>query len=80
MTTSSNFKDEGFVGGKFLSVTPHKSFWPMNKNVVRARPELFPIWSNGERDWPVSSVSKTQGGQRWHRGHSASARVISQGL
>lgn len=38
MITSSGLKEEGFVGGEFLSVTPHKSCWPVNKNVVRARP------------------------------------------
>lgn len=38
MITSSSLKEEGFVGSEFLSVTPHKSCWPVNKNIVRAGP------------------------------------------
>lgn len=38
MITSSSLKEEGFVGSEFLSVTSHKSCWPVNKNVVGAGP------------------------------------------
>lgn len=54
MITSSSVKEEGFVGSEFLAVTPHKSFWPLNKSVVRAGPI--------ERDTgPGHYVRKTQG-------------------
>lgn len=30
--------------------------------------------------WPESEYEENTGGRHWHRGHSASGQVISQGL
>lgn len=52
MITSNILKEEEFVRSEFLSVTPHKSCWPVNKDVVRARPLS---------DSPVNSIEKVTG-------------------
>lgn len=62
MITSSSLKEEGFVGSEFLSVTPHKSCWPVNKYVVRARPLSGSSEGSVERvTGPGHNIRKTQG-------------------
>lgn len=61
MITSSSLKEEGFVGSEFLSVTPHKSCWPVNKDVVRARPLSGSPESLVEKvTGPADNIRKTQ--------------------
>lgn len=61
MITSSSLKEEGFVGSEFLSVTPHKSCWPVNKDVVRARPPSGSPESSAEKvTGPGDNIRKTQ--------------------
>lgn len=77
MMTSSSLKEEGFVGSEFLSVTPHKSCWPVNKDVVRARPLSGSPESSIEKvTGPGDNTRKTEG-RHEHRGHCASGQVIS---
>lgn len=62
MITSSSLKEEGFVGSEFLSVTPHKSCWPVNKNVVEAgASEWLPRRPSREGDWPGSYHKENTG-------------------
>ncbi len=62
MITGSSLKEEGFVGSKFLSVTPHKSRWPVNENVVRAGPLSGSSKGPVERETgPVHNIKKTRG-------------------
>lgn len=62
MITSNSLKEEGFVGSEFLSVTPHKSCWPVNKNVVRVGPLSASPEGPVERETgPGHNIRKTQG-------------------
>lgn len=61
MITSNILKEEGFVRSEFLSVTPHKSCWPVNKDVVRARPLSGSPESSIEKvTGPSDNTRKTQ--------------------
>lgn len=62
MITSSSLKEEGFVRSKFLSVTPHKSCWPVNKNIFRAGPLSGSPEGPVERETgPGQNIRKTLG-------------------
>lgn len=76
MITSSLLKDGGFVGSKFLSVTPHKSFWPVNENIVRGEPlRSSPRDPVEGQNGPGQCVRITWEGGLDRTGHSAPGQV-----